>query len=110
MSIKLKATIPGGIRKFTVDIESDGTTFNNALAAVDAFHIDLINPAAAHDIIFKVVPFPHGPELVGQTEVEFDLSNAQDEIISHKGTHKFMMTVVDLQGCKNVIPVTMVVE
>lgn len=110
MNIRLKATIPGGIRKFTVDIESDSQTFNNALEAVDAFHIDLINPLPAHDIIFKVVPFPHGAELVGQTEVSFDLSNAQNEIISHKGTHNFVMTVVDMQGCKNMIPVTMIVE
>ena len=110
MSIKLKATVPGGILKFTVDIESDSDAFNLALAAASAFHIDLINPIPEQDVIFQVVPFPHGAELSGMTEVAFDLSAAQAAITAYPGTHTFMMTIVDKAYCTKKIPVAMIVE
>ena len=110
MSIKLKATVPGGILKFSVEVQSDNTGFNNALDAAGGAVIDLINPSAANEIIFQVVPFPHGAELLGQTEVAFDLSAAQDAIINYKGTHTFLMTIVDQAFCTKKLPVTMIVE
>lgn len=110
MNIKLKATVPGGILKFTVDIESDSDAFNLALAAASAFNIDLINPIPAQDVIFQVVPFPHGAELSGMTEVAFDLSAAQAAITAYPGTHTFMMTIVDKAYCTKKIPVAMIVE
>ena len=111
MCIKLKATVPGGIKKFAVDIESTGTSFNNALAEVNAYHIDLVNPDPAHGAIFMVVPFPHGEDqLLGKQEVEFDLSPAQEALMIHKGIHSFVMTILDMNGCKKQIPVTMIVE
>ena len=110
MSIKLKAGAPNGILKFTVDIESTSESFRNALDAAGGASIDLINPSPANDIIFQVVPFPHGAELVGQTEVAFDLSAAQEAIVNYPGTHTFMMTIVDQTFCSKKIPVTMIVE
>ena len=110
MSIKLKATVPGGILKFSVEVQSDNTGFNNALDAAGGAVIDLINPSEANEIIFQVVPFPHGAELLGQTEVAFDLSAAQDAIINYKGTHTFLMTIVDQAFCTKKLPVTMIVE
>ena len=110
MSIKLKANVPSGVKKFTVDIASDNDGFVAAVDAADARHLDLINPSEKNAIIFTVVPFPHGQELLGQTEIAFDLSAAQDAIVNYKGTHSFSMTIVDQEGCKNVIAVTMVVE
>lgn len=110
MSIKLKATVPGGILKFSVEVQSDNTAFNNALDAAGGAVIDLINPSAANEVIFQVVPFPHGQELLGLTEVAFDLSAAQDAIINYRGVHTFLMTIVDNAFCTNKIPVTMIVE
>ena len=110
MSIKLKATVPGGILKFSVEVQSDNGSFNNALDAAGGAVIDLINPSAANDVIFQVVPFPHGEDLLGQTEVAFDLSAAQDAIINYKGTHTFLMTIVDQAFCTKKLPVTMIVE
>lgn len=110
MSIKLKAGAPNGILKFTVDIESTSASFRNALDAAGGASIDLINPSPANDIIFQVVPFPHGAELVGQTEVAFDLSAAQEAIVNYPGTHTFMMTIVDQTFCSKKIPVTMIVK
>ena len=110
MSIKLKAGAPNGILKFTVDIESTSESFRNALDAAGGASIDLINPSPANDIIFQVVPFPHGAELVGQTDVAFDLSAAQEAIVNYPGTHTFMMTIVDQTFCSKKIPVTMIVK
>lgn len=110
MVIKLKATVPNGVKKFTVDIASTNNAFTAAVAAADASHLDLISPSEANAIIFEVVPFPHGQELLGQTDIPFNLSAAQDAIINYKGTHTFTMTIVDEEGCRNAITVVMVVE
>lgn len=110
MSIKLMATIPSGIKKFTVDISTDNSGFAAAVDAAKATHLDLINPLPANDIIFEVVPFPHGESLIGQTEVPFDLSAAQEAILNYSGNHTFTMVIVDSEGCKNEICVKMVVE
>jgi hypothetical protein len=111
MSIKLKATVPGGVLKFTVDIESTSSAFTTAVnAATDKGHLDLISPSAANAIIFDVVPFPHGSELLGETVIPFDLSAAQEPISKYPGTHTFKMTVVDNNFCKKEIIVKMVVE
>lgn len=110
MSIKLRATVPAGVKKFTVDIETDNNAFAMAVAAAEATHLDLISPKEANMIIFDVVPFPHGADLLGQTDIPFDLSAAQGAIVNYKGRHTFKMTIVDNDGCRKEIPVVMVVE
>ncbi|MBE6251139.1 MAG: DUF4493 domain-containing protein [Bacteroidales bacterium] len=110
MQIRFKATVPGGVKKFTVDISSTNTAFIAAVTAADAISLDLISPSAANEIIFDVVPFPHGNELLGQTDIAFNLDTAQDAIINYKGVHTFTMNIVDNEGCKNQIPVKMIVE
>ena len=110
MKIRLKATIPNGVKKFTVDIDSDNSAFLMAVDAAQARKLDLINPLEANKIIFEVVPFPHGPEQLGKTEILFNLDDAQDAILLYKGKHTFTMNIVDESGCKNQIPVSMVVE
>lgn len=110
MSIKLKAEIPNGIRKFNVAITTDNEKFASAVAVADATNLDLINPSATNEVIFTVVPFPHGQQLLGMTSVDFDLSNAQSAIVNYKGRHTFTMNIVDQAGCRNSIVVVMVVE
>lgn len=110
MAIRFKATVPGGVRKFTVDIDSDNSSFLNAVDAAQARTLDLIYPSEANAIIFDVVPFPHGEELLNQTDIAFNLDAAQDAIINYKGTHSFTMNIVDNAGCRNQIPVVMIVE
>lgn len=110
MAIHFKAIVPDGVKKFTVDIASTNSTFVNAVAAAEATNLDLINPTEANNVIFQVVPFPHGEELLGMTEILFDLSAAQDPILNYAGSHTFTMNITDNNGCKNTIPVVMVVE
>lgn len=110
MLIKLKAIVPGGVKKFNVDIETDSETFASAVESAAAFHLNLIEPLDANMIIFGVVPFPHGAELLGQTDIPFDLSNAQCAIYNYEGNHTFLMTITDNAGCSNSVKVVMVVE
>lgn len=108
--LHLKSVIPNGVKKFYVDITSTSESFLAALDAANARTIDLIYPLEEHDLIFKVVPFPHGAELLGKTELQFDLSAAQDAIIMYPGTHTFKMNVVDNKGCRNAFDVVMIVN
>ena len=110
MKMYLKASVPGGVKKFTVDISTDNNAFAAAVAAADATHLNLISPSEANAVIFTVVPFPHGSELLGMTEVDFDLSAAHNPIYNYKGNHTFHMTVTDNAGCSKSFKVTMIVE
>jgi hypothetical protein len=107
MSIKLKAVVPAGIQKFTVDISTDNPAFANAVAVADATHLDLVNPSETNMVIFDVVPFPYGDDLLGATERSFDISNAQAAIVNYQGTHVFNLTIVDVNGKKKTTEVTM---
>jgi hypothetical protein len=110
MVIKFMATVPDGVKVFKVAIETDNPDFKNAVDVAEAADLDLVNPTAKNQVIFKAVPFPHGAELVGQTEVLFDLSAAQGAIYDYPGVHKFTMSIVDTKGARNSIPVTMIVN
>ena len=110
MAMRFRATVPNGVKKFTVNIDSDSGAFLNAVDAANARQLDLINPLTENAIIFDVVPFPHGAELLGQTDIAFNLDAAQDAITIYHGRHTFKMIIVDQTGCKKEIPVVMVVE
>lgn len=110
MAMRFRATVPNGVKKFNVQIDSDNDAFLSAVDAAKARELDLINPLPDNDIIFQVVPFPHGQELLGQTDISFNLDAAQDAITIYPGRHTFKMVIVDQTGCKKEIPVVMVVE
>ena len=110
MVIKFRATVPDGVKKFGVTIESTSEAFTMAVQAASATSLDLINPLPENDIIFQVVPFPHGQDLVGQTDIAFDMSAAQDAIINYPGVHTFLMKITDTNNCSKSIPVKMIVE
>ncbi len=109
MDLRLVAEVPNGVKKFTVHIETENDAFKSALAVAGGPDIDLINPSPDAGVVFEVVPFPHGTELLGMQRVEFDLSGAQEPIYGFEGSHTFVMSVTDGKGCKKVIPVTMVI-
>lgn len=110
MSLVFKVNVPNGIKKFVVLIDSSNDAFLNAVAAAEASTLDLINPSEANMMIFDVVPFPHGADMLGQTAMSLNLSASQEAILNFAGTHTFTMVVTDNKGCKNSIPVTMVVR
>lgn len=108
--LTMTAKIPNGARKFTVDIASTNADFINSVNTVGGTTLDLINPSEAALGVFDIVPFPHGSELSGKTEIDFDLSGAQTPLLAFKGTHTFTMNVTDNKGCRKSIPIVLVVE
>ena len=105
--LTMTAKIPNGVRKFTVDIASTNADFINSVNSVGGTTLDLINPSEAAMGVFDIVPFPHGTELSGKTEIEFDLSDAQAPLLAFKGTHTFTMNVIDNKGCRKSIPISL---
>ncbi|MBO4264056.1 MAG: DUF4493 domain-containing protein [Bacteroidales bacterium] len=110
MDLRLVATVPAGLQALTVRISSTNDVFMQAVSAAGGAELDLIHPSEASEIVFQVVPFPHGPSLIGQTELLFDLSAAQVPLLGFPGTHTFMMVVRDANACRKEIPVVLVVR
>ena len=111
--LTMKASVPAGVRKFTVEIESTNEDFPTAVALVNDGQttLDLVNPSSGAIEVFEtIVPFPYGNEVDGQTEILFDLSPAQEPIRGFSGSHTFIMKVTDNEGHNKEIPVTLVVE
>ncbi len=108
--LTMTAKIPNGALKFTVDIASTNTNFINSVNSVGGTTLDLINPSEEALGIFDIVPFPHGSDLKGKTEIDFDLSGAQAPLLAFQGTHTFTMNVVDMKGCKKSIEISLKVE
>ena len=110
MDLRFNISVPNGVKKFVVDIDSDSETFISSVMLTGSTQLDLINPMESQSLVFDIVPFPHGQELVGQTSLVFDLSAAQEPISIFAGHHTFTMSITDQKGCKNSIPVVLVVE
>jgi len=110
MDLRLIIMAPGGIKKLGVVIQSTNSSFLGAVEAAGGPELDLVNPSPDSEIIFQVVPFPHGADLLGATEVHLDLSAAQSPILGFTGSHTFTMKVTDNNNCRNEVAVTMIVQ
>ena len=111
--LTMKAIVPDGVRKFTVDLQSSNANFPGAVAMVNNGDttLDLVNPSSGAIEVFEtIVPFPYGDAVNGQTEILFNLSTAQEPILGFKGKHTFVMKVTDNKGHQKDIPVSLVVE
>lgn len=111
--LTMNAEVPNGVRKFTVEVTSTEPLFTEALASINggSTTLDLVNPSAgAIEVFTTMIPFPYGDQVKDKTEIAFDLSKAQGPISAFAGTHTFKMVVIDNTGCRNEIPVVLVVE
>lgn len=109
-NLTMQAIIPNGSRKFTVDIASTNEDFIGSVNSVGGTTLDLINPSEAAVGVFDIVPFPHGASLLNETQIDFNLADAQTPLLAFKGTHSFTMNVTDNLGCKKSITINLVVE
>lgn len=107
MDLRLHITVPDGVAAMVVKISSDNRSFIDAVALAGGTTLNLLNPAEEQDIVFQIVPFPHGASLKGQTELDFDLGAAQEPILAFPGKHTFTITITDGHGCSNSVPVVM---
>lgn len=112
-TLTMKATIPNGVKKFSVEIQSTSSDFVNSVGAINDGEtvLDLVNPSSGAEQVFtSILPFPYGSNVYGKTEIDFDLSDAQIPILAFPGTHTFVMRVVDQSGCRKDIPIVLIVN
>ena len=110
MDLRLHITVPDGVASMVVNMASTNSSFIDAVALAGGTTLNLINPSAEQDIVFQIVPFPHGGSLKGQTQLDFDLSAAQEPILAFPGEHTFTIKITDSRGCTNSVAVTMKVR
>lgn len=111
--LTMNAEVPNGVRKFTVEVTSTNQDFIKILSSQneESNILDLVNPSDDAKAIFDgIIPFPYGDDVRNKTNIAFDLSGAQPLIIGFPGEHTFKMVVIDNTGCRNEIPVVLVVE
>lgn len=111
--LTMKATVPNKVNKFTVQISSDNTDFEDAVKLINDGNttLDLVNPSeGAKSVFTTILPFPYGDNVRDHESIDFDLSDAQAPLSVFKGHHSFIMSVVDKKGCKKDISVMLVVD
>ncbi len=111
--LTMKATVPNKVKKFTVEVGSTSSVFVGAVGDINngSNVLDLVNPSDGAKAVFsEILPFPYGDAVKNQTEIAFDLSDAQVPLLAFKGEHTFTMHVTDQTGCKKDISIILVVE
>ena len=111
--LTMKATIPNAVLKFSVDISSTNPDFVDSVKMINdgSATLDLVNPSdGAISVFTTILPFPYGDKVKDKTDIDFNLSDAQEPILGFKGTHTFTMNVMDKLGCKKSINVIMQVN
>ncbi|MDE6628260.1 MAG: hypothetical protein K2K36_02695, partial [Muribaculaceae bacterium] len=85
-----------GISKLNVRIESDYLTKDFLESVMLTNEFDLANPGAYKEGL-EGLGFKTGDDVVGQTELDFDITQFMP-LIMEAGDHKFHITVTDADG------------
>ena len=107
MDLRLGINVPDGVGKMVVEMSSTNQSFIEALSLAGGTTLDLLNPTPDQEVVFQIVPFPHGPDLAGRTALIFDLSAAQIPILAFAGEHTFVLKIMDVNGCSKSVPVVL---
>lgn len=98
MELGFTISAPKGIAGLSVDIASTNADFNNDVLSAGISPIDLVNPSEAQISICDMFGLSYGANLVGQTEVAFNLTGAVTPLLGFPGTHSFTLTITDAEG------------
>ena len=98
MELGFTISAPKGIAGLSVDIASTNADFNNDVLSMGISPIDLVNPSEAQISICDMFGLSYGSNLVGQTEVAFNLTGAVTPLLGFPGTHSFTLTITDAEG------------
>ena len=90
-----------GIKEFIVDIDSPDLVKDlQGMSgwSSDASHLDLINPQDKKDFLTGLLNREVGECLIGEKDMDFDITMFLTMLGSFKGVHKFNVTVKDLNN------------
>lgn len=106
---KVDISIPNGVEKFEVKIISDELTPELLQDVGLAAEFDLAHPGDLGGAL-QELGFPTGEQVLGQTEMSFDITFFMELLMFFPGTHQFQLTVTDAQGLSSEATLTFLAE
>lgn len=95
----VKIDCPKGFANLIVDIKTDNPNFEASVGEMLPMHFDLAYPGDAGEDLGSI-GFPIGDEVIGQTSIDFDISQFVPLLGAFSGTHSFTITVKDSEGAE----------
>lgn len=106
---KVDISVPNGIKLFEVKIISDQLTPELLQEVNLAAEFDLVYPGDLEPMLIEL-GFPTGDQVLGQTQMSFDITMFMELLVVFPGTHKFQLTVTDAQGLSSQETLTFLAE
>lgn len=110
MDGKVDITATNGIEKLEVEISTDSEEFAAAVSDLLPLKFDLAHPES-EDVAVKLGSlFPIRDEVIGKTELPFDITQFIPLLVAYTGEHNFIITVTDQTGSSESKTLTFIVE
>lgn len=91
---------PEGAKNLVVTINSDNADFLASAGELMPLTFDLANPGAAGDNLASI-GLPVGDDVIGKTDIEFNVTELVPLLGAFPGNHEFVLDVVDSKGNKS---------
>ncbi|MFI3239439.1 MAG: DUF4493 domain-containing protein [Bacteroidales bacterium] len=109
MTADVDIVAENGIAGLTVVIVSEQLSPSVLSTVGLSDYLDLVNPGDLKEAI-QSLELPVEEEVVGETEMNIDISEFMPMLMIYKGTHQFVLTVTDSEGLEVVETLTFVVK
>lgn len=103
-------TASAGIAHLEVTIDTTNGAFESAVKDLLPLHFDLAYPPQDASGDKLVAMFPTGDDVIGKTEVPFDITTFVPLLSAFEGTHTFTIKVTDLTGGEKSVDLVFIVE
>lgn len=100
-------TSKDGIEHFLVSIETTSDQFRQSVSELMPLQFDLAYPGEYAES-FSSIGFPVNDEVIGATDLKFDITQFVPLLAGFEGTHKFTLTVTDNTGFSAIKSLTFV--
>ncbi len=97
-----------GIAHFLVKIESSNQDFLASAGELLPLSFDLAYPGEYEDIFRDSLKFPVGNEVIGANDLTFNISELVPLLQAFPGTHKFTLSVEDVDAFQKIVSITFV--
>lgn len=110
MDGRVTIAAPAGIKKLEVEIKTTSSDFEASVSDLLPMKFDLANPES-EEVAQKLGSlFPVGDQVIGKTEMLFDITQFIPLLQAFAGEHQFVITVTDQNGASLTKTLTFVVS